>query len=201
MPIKPSIIQRHYGGDKVSSEKIKRNLVYLKRQIESIKLSREFDDIEYHWECALGNIYIIFENYKALCKANGEQKNIISKMISTFKTNETFRYLHQARNANTHTIQKSTVDGPTSTVLKGPLTIGRMCIDGGKIPVDTSLIKGDGVIFLQSSVKLLQVVNMGTTYDPPSREEGVIYSTVDLAELIEQAYEYFDEIRIKCNDF
>lgn len=144
-----------------------------KSSVEAIRSAKQYPEFEAAWSdflLAAGRIYSKLEQG---AKNSGKSKAWFGRQKHARRTDTLLSYIHHARNADEHGIERVTQMQPGSIGIgsTGSTLIKRMVIDGNMVMADTV---GDPlrVTVTPNSVRLVPVMDHGDRYEPPVSHLG-----------------------------
>lgn len=179
-----------------------------KRCLERMVSAKNYEEYEEAWCDFLNRLEKIFEKLHRACNPHKEKFNaLISKENALRSSDPLLRYLKQARNADTHSIQDVAKRVPGSFHLGfdvstpgEPVHIEKLVMRG----TDIQEYRGSHplvVTFTPETVEVKEVINRGEHYLPPESHLSQPLKTRHPTELAKLGIEFYEQLFAKVTNF
>lgn len=143
-------------------------------RIEAMQKAQNLDDFEEHWTMYLHHLERIWQKSKAHFEKSPKWNGWQGPFLKIRKYDPLITYLRNARNVEQHTVAEITTRSEAGFSINpgpsGSVHIKRLEIRQNHIFLDAN---DDIVItFHPERVKLINVINEGKTYTPPTSHQG-----------------------------
>lgn len=141
--------------------------------IEAMRNAKTFPELEAAWSDFLLAAGRIFSKLEQGAKSNGTSRAWFGRQRHTRRSEPLLSYIHHARNADEHGIERITERKPASLGIgsSGATYIKRMTVRHGLIEIE-----GDGsplkVTVIPGRAELIAVFDHGDKYEPPTQHLG-----------------------------
>lgn len=179
-----------------------------KRCFERMGSAKNYEEYEEAWCDFLNRLEKIFEKLQRACNPHKEKFNaLLSKENALRNSDPLLRYLKQARNADTHSIQDVTKRVP------GSLHLGfDVPNPGERVHIEKFVMRGTGiqeyrgshpllVTFTPETVEVKEVINRGVHYVPPESHLSQPLNTRHPTELARLGIEFYEQLFVKVTNF
>lgn len=186
---------------------VEKELASCKRCFDRMKASSNFSDYEDAWCDFLNRLEKVFEKLNRICAPQqGKFSSLICKENLLRRTDPLLKYLKQARNADTHSIQETTELTPASYGLGSEL-----CADESGLYIEKFVMEEDKVTEYKGSAPLLlhyspekievkQVMNQGQVYSPPTSHLGKKLDSKHPTKLAKLGLDFYCDLFDKVKD-
>ncbi len=177
--------------DKAAVEASSASLTKAIASAEAMRTAKTMVDFGTAWSDFLLAAGRIFAKLEQGAKISGRSKAWFGRQKHQRQTDPLLAYIHHARNADEHGIERITEVKPGSIGIgsKGATHIKRLIIGGGRIEGETS---GDPLVIAitPATATLIPVTDRGNVYKPPTEHQGIPLEDTSPLAIAELAISY-----------
>ena len=178
--------------DKAAVEASSVSLTKAIASAEAMRTAKTFMEYDAAWSDFLSAAHRIFSKLEQGAKVSEKSKTWFGSKKHERKTDPLLAYIHHARNADEHGIERITevTPGGIGIGTMGATHIKSLAIGGGRIEAETS---GDPLLIAitPASVRLIPITDRGgNVYKPPTEHRGIQLEDISPLAIAEPAISY-----------
>jgi hypothetical protein len=167
-----------------------------------MRTATSFDDLESAWIDLLSRLEKVWEKLEQVCRPQNSKFPPWHGRQAAFRRKDMLlRYVHQARNADHHTLAESVGIQPGEYSFKVPAGKPGQVVHIKSLKTDSSgkVVHYEGnvapeVVDRPARVVLLPVKNRGQTYNPPTQHLGLMLKATDPVTVATLGLTFYEEM-------